>query len=151
MLEDPALWEIGMLYVIAQKQHSSFRGSRVPSLLPSPTAALHVQNPISRKGKILPQHICCSTIKDRWPCHIDKSVDSSALANVAVAPCLDVSGHHCPTATLVVFWVGSCFYMYSDSARICRETSSIAWEILRAKSNAGASLQFDRRPMALPY
>jgi hypothetical protein len=39
----------------------------------------------------------------------------------------------------------------SDSVPICTETFFIFQEILRAKSDAGASMQFDRRPMALPY
>ncbi len=41
--------------------------------------------------------------------------------------------------------------MDSDAVHSCTETSSIAWKILRAQSDAGASLQFDRGPMALPY
>jgi hypothetical protein len=39
----------------------------------------------------------------------------------------------------------------SDSVHICTETFFIFQEIRRAKSDAGASMQFDRRPMALPY
>jgi hypothetical protein len=39
----------------------------------------------------------------------------------------------------------------SDSVHSCTETVFIFQEILRAKSDAGASMQFDRRPMALPY
>jgi hypothetical protein len=49
------------------------------------------------------------------------------------------------------FWVRSCLYVKSDSVHICTETFFIFQEILRAKSDFGASMQFDRRPMALPY
>jgi hypothetical protein len=49
------------------------------------------------------------------------------------------------------FWVRSCLSVKSDSVPICTETFSIFQEILRAKSDAGASMQFDRRPMALQY
>jgi hypothetical protein len=49
------------------------------------------------------------------------------------------------------FWVRSCLAVHLDSVHICTETSSIALEILRAKSDAGALLQFDCRPVALPY
>jgi hypothetical protein len=38
-----------------------------------------------------------------------------------------------------------------DSVYYCTGTASIALEILRAQSNFNTSLQFDRRPMALPY
>jgi hypothetical protein len=38
-----------------------------------------------------------------------------------------------------------------DSIHICTETVSIFQEILRAQSDAGALMQFDHRPMALPY
>jgi hypothetical protein len=41
--------------------------------------------------------------------------------------------------------------MHSDSVQICTETFCITLEIPRAKSDADASLQFDHRPMALPY
>jgi hypothetical protein len=41
--------------------------------------------------------------------------------------------------------------MYSDSVYDCPETSLIILEIMRAKSDCSASLQFDRRPMVLPY
>ncbi len=41
--------------------------------------------------------------------------------------------------------------MKSDSVHSCTETVFIFQEILRAKSDAGALMQFDRRPMALPY
>jgi hypothetical protein len=49
------------------------------------------------------------------------------------------------------FWVRSCLYVKSDSVHSCTETFSIFQEILRARSDAGASMQFDRRLMALPY
>jgi hypothetical protein len=42
-------------------------------------------------------------------------------------------------------------YVKSDSVHDCTEKVSIFQEILRAKSDSGASMQFDRRPMALPY
>jgi hypothetical protein len=51
----------------------------------------------------------------------------------------------------IFFWVRSCLYVKSDSVHTCAETFFIFQEILRAKSDAGASMQFDRRPMALPY
>jgi hypothetical protein len=54
-----------------------------------------------------------------------------------------------PLATML-FRVSFYLYVHSDSVHICTETSSIALGILRAKSDSGASLQFDRRPMALP-
>jgi hypothetical protein len=38
-----------------------------------------------------------------------------------------------------------------DSVHSSTETFFIFQEILRAKSDAGASMQLDRRPMALPY
>ncbi len=47
--------------------------------------------------------------------------------------------------------VRSCLYVKSDSVHICTETVFIFQEILRAKSDFGALMQFDRRPMALPY
>jgi hypothetical protein len=50
-----------------------------------------------------------------------------------------------------IFWVRSCLYVKSDSVHIFTEASSIALEILRANADSGASLQFDCRPMALPY
>jgi hypothetical protein len=79
-----------------------------------------------------------------------------------------------------VFWVRSCLYVKSDSVQLCTETVSIFQEIpvflgkilplreldsvqlctetvsifqeiLRAKSDSGASMQLDRRPMALSY
>jgi hypothetical protein len=49
------------------------------------------------------------------------------------------------------FWGGSRHSVKSDSVHICTETVFIFQEILRAKSDFGASMQFDRRPMALPY
>jgi hypothetical protein len=42
------------------------------------------------------------------------------------------------------FWVRSCLAVKSDSVHICAETFSIFQEILRAKSDAGALMQFDR-------
>jgi hypothetical protein len=39
----------------------------------------------------------------------------------------------------------------SDSVHSCTETFSIFLEILRAKSDAGASMQCVCRPKALPY
>jgi hypothetical protein len=51
----------------------------------------------------------------------------------------------------VFFWVRSCLYVKSDSVPICTETVFIFQVILRANSDSGASRQFDRRPMALPY
>jgi hypothetical protein len=50
-----------------------------------------------------------------------------------------------------IFWARSCLYVKSDSVHICTETFFIFQEILRAKSDCAASMQFDRRPMALPY
>jgi hypothetical protein len=50
-----------------------------------------------------------------------------------------------------VFLVTSCHSVKSDAVHSCTETFFIYQEILRAKSDSGASLQFDRRPMALPY
>jgi hypothetical protein len=47
--------------------------------------------------------------------------------------------------------VRSCLFVKSDSVHFCTETFSIFQEILRAKPDAGASMQFDRRPMAFPY
>jgi hypothetical protein len=47
------------------------------------------------------------------------------------------------------FRVKSCLAVHSDSVYVCTETFFIFQEILRAKSDAGVSLQFDRRPMAL--
>jgi hypothetical protein len=44
-----------------------------------------------------------------------------------------------------------CLYVKLDSVNICTETFFIFQEILRATSDTGASMQFDRRPMALPY
>jgi hypothetical protein len=41
--------------------------------------------------------------------------------------------------------------VHSDAVPICTETFSILQEILRAKSDAGASLRLGRRPMVLPY
>jgi hypothetical protein len=41
--------------------------------------------------------------------------------------------------------------MRSDGGHTCTETSFIMQEILRAKSDSSASLQFDRSPMTLPY
>jgi hypothetical protein len=52
---------------------------------------------------------------------------------------------------IVFFWVRSCLYVKSDSVHICTETFFIFQEILRARSDFGALMQFDRRPMALPY
>jgi hypothetical protein len=49
------------------------------------------------------------------------------------------------------FRMGFCLDVHSETVHICTETSSIAWEILRAQSDSSTSLQFDRRPMALPY
>jgi hypothetical protein len=51
----------------------------------------------------------------------------------------------------LVFWVRSRLSVQSDSVHSCTETVSIFQEILRAKSDSSASMQFDRRPMALPY
>ncbi len=50
-----------------------------------------------------------------------------------------------------VFWVRSCHFIYSDSVYHRTDASSIALEILRAKFDFGASLQFGRRPTVLPY
>jgi hypothetical protein len=52
---------------------------------------------------------------------------------------------------LAIFLVRSFLSVKSDSVHSCTETVFIFQEILRAKSDAGASMQFDRRPMALPY
>jgi hypothetical protein len=51
----------------------------------------------------------------------------------------------------ILFWVRSCLYVKSDSIHSCTETFFIFQEILRAKSDAGASMQCVCRPMALPY
>jgi hypothetical protein len=50
-----------------------------------------------------------------------------------------------------IFLVRSFLYVKLDSLHICTETVFIFQEILRAKSDFGASLQLDCRPMALPY
>jgi hypothetical protein len=47
--------------------------------------------------------------------------------------------------------VRSCLAVHSEPVHICTEISSITLGILHAKSDSGASLQFDCRPMALPY
>jgi hypothetical protein len=47
-------------------------------------------------------------------------------------------------SSIHIFWVRSCLYVESDSVHICREPVSIFQDILRAKSDAGALMQFDR-------
>jgi hypothetical protein len=58
---------------------------------------------------------------------------------------------HYSEIPLMLFLVRSCLYVKSDSVHNCTETVFIFQEILRAKSDFGALMQFDRRPMALPY
>jgi hypothetical protein len=50
-----------------------------------------------------------------------------------------------------LFLVRSCLAVKLDSVHSCTETFFIFQEILRAKSDTGVSMKFDRRPMALPY
>jgi hypothetical protein len=49
------------------------------------------------------------------------------------------------------FWVRSCLSVKSDSVYICTEPVSISQEILRGKSDCGASMQRVCGPVALPY
>jgi hypothetical protein len=56
-----------------------------------------------------------------------------------------------PIRLQCIFLVRSGHSVKSDSVPICTETVFIFQEILRAKSDAGALMQFDCRPMALPY
>jgi hypothetical protein len=78
-------------------------------------------------------------------------VGSALPKMVARWHCLSRQGVGSKRLGQTFFGVRSCLYVKSDPVPICTETLSIIQEILRAKSDAGALMQFDRRPMALPY
>jgi hypothetical protein len=62
-----------------------------------------------------------------------------------------LAGRELRRARIFIFWVRSGLSVKTDSVPICTETAFIFQEILRAKSDSGASLQCVGRPIILPY